>query len=235
MEITASTSCLIVWAVLSLAYIRYVRWLKLCDEGLQDEFAKYRRSDPNYTVWTLFSFIQPVPAYIGLIGSLLTVCVFTSVPWWNGTFSGQKFAIAYAGPIMIVLLWLFLKVIRWYFLHGDGVPLRWWVPLDNNAVRLQRCIADLTWQELEPGPRRRDSWPQQLRATFRRRKKPANDPDPCSRVSHHYSNELNSLPNGALDGHPQRRPSGNSSQHDSSAREMRPINTSHLELESARA
>ena len=205
MEVTASTSCLIVWAVLSLAYIRYLHWLKLCDAGLQDDFAKYRRSDPNYTVWTLFSFIQPVPAYIGLIGSLLTVFVFTSVPWWNGTFSGQKFAIAYVGPIVIMLMWLFLKVIRWYFSHGDGVPLRWWVPLDNNAGRLQRCIVDLTWRELEPGPRRRDVWPQRLRATFRGRKKPANDPylgpSPSHNGSHSGSHELSPLPNGASDGH----------------------------------
>ena len=242
MEVTASTCCLIVWAVLSLAYIRYVHWLKLCDAGLKDDFAKYRRSDPNYKVWTLFSFTQPIPAYIGLIGSLLTACVFTSVPWWNGTFSGQKFIIAYGAPIVIVLMWLLLKLNRWYFSHDEGLALKWWVTLDKNEGRLQRCIGDLTWQELAPGPRRRDARLQRLRAALRRHRKPDDDPDPIPSPppsrSHADSHELSFLPNGTLSGHPHGQPRTPSlhngslaEDQDGSAHAIRVVDTGHAEPE----
>ena len=239
MEVTASVSCLIVWAVLSLAYIRYLHWLKLCDKGLQDDLARSRRSDPKYTAWTLFSFIQPIPAYIGLIGSLLIVGIFTSAPWWNGTFTWPKFFIAYGAPIVIALLWLFLKLYRWYISHNDAG----WVRLDNNAGRLQRCIIDLTWRELQPGPRSRDAWPQSLRAALRRRMRPTEDPDPASSPPPHAprigSHEMGSLPNGTVHGRLSRQTRTYSSQYgspaedqDGSAHAIHVVDTGPTEVES---
>lgn len=63
----------------------------------QQEFSRYNRSHENYDAFTFLAFAQPIPAYIGLIGSLATVFVLTTATWWKnqgGLF--QKVALAYA-------------------------------------------------------------------------------------------------------------------------------------------
>lgn len=56
--VTASVSCLIVWAALCLAFIRYEKWLRICDDGLKDSHEYYRRPSSAYTSYT-FPFYLP--------------------------------------------------------------------------------------------------------------------------------------------------------------------------------
>ena len=44
---------------------------------------------------TLLAQIQPLPAYIGMIGSLLIVLVFTTATWWSTQPTFKKVAVAY--------------------------------------------------------------------------------------------------------------------------------------------
>ena len=113
MAVSASVSCLLVWASLCLAFINYDRWygphawlllcrsnsatrLRKCEHHLTGDYVIYKRHDPRYRPFTLFAFAQPVPAYIGLLGSLLVVLVFTSSTWWLGQVTFSKIAVAYA-------------------------------------------------------------------------------------------------------------------------------------------
>ena len=70
--------------------------LRKCKHDLTGDYAIYQRHDKKYRPFTLFAFAQPVPAYIGLLGSLLVVLVFTSSTWWIGQVTFSKIAVAYA-------------------------------------------------------------------------------------------------------------------------------------------
>jgi hypothetical protein len=45
---------------------------------------------------TLLSYFQPAIAWVGFIGSLLVVFVFSTAQWWNGVISVSKVASGYA-------------------------------------------------------------------------------------------------------------------------------------------
>ena len=80
--------------------------LRKCRHDLTGEFAVYERHDKKYRPFTLFAFAQPIPAYIGLLGSLLVVFVFTSSTWWIGQVTFSKIAVAYAAvsPVFSYIL-----------------------------------------------------------------------------------------------------------------------------------
>ncbi|MCJ1396757.1 hypothetical protein MMC18_009649, partial [Xylographa bjoerkii] len=106
---------------------------------LTGELAIYKRHDPNYRPFTLFAFAQPVPAYIGLLGSVLVVLVFTSSTWWDGPVTFGKVAIAYAAPMVLLSMWVAAKIIG----------RRPWVKLDEDITKLSRVLNDLQWLKPE--------------------------------------------------------------------------------------
>lgn len=120
MSTTGSIGGLIVWTSQCLAYLRYHHWFH--------GFKKRKQLPPEYNRWhpqpvrfpwhesrPLLASIQPVPAWLGLIGCLLIVTVLTSATWWNGEVSFTKVAEAYAG----VCISLFPNVILWLILTAN--------------------------------------------------------------------------------------------------------------------
>jgi hypothetical protein len=86
-------------------------------------------------------------AWIGLVGSLLVVLVFPTATWWNGTFSGQKFAIAFLAPIVFVIGWAARKLWASH-MHEERRTQEWkrrwgWVTISNNPNRLMETLDDL--------------------------------------------------------------------------------------------
>ena len=114
MSTSASVSCLLVWASQCLAFIRYYAWLvsiyesldfssaNVCDIRLRkhkDSIAQYY---PEHNRWrgtsqasTILGGLQPVIAWLGLIGCLVIVFVFTTATWWSTPVDFSKVAVAY--------------------------------------------------------------------------------------------------------------------------------------------
>ena len=114
MSTSASVSCLLVWASQCLAFIRYYAWLVLiyknldfsrlivCDVRLRKHRDSIAESYPEHNRWrstsqasTILGGLQPVIAWIGMIGCLVIVFVFTTATWWSGGVKFSKVAIAY--------------------------------------------------------------------------------------------------------------------------------------------
>ncbi|KAF2097248.1 amino acid transporter [Rhizodiscina lignyota] len=114
---SASISCFIVWIVLCIAFIRYCRWLHLCDADIANNYPAYKRLGPTHKAYTFLGFAQPFLAYAGLIGCVL-VLAFASATWWDTQPSFTKIAVAYAAPIILLPLWLIFKLI-WYVREKD--------------------------------------------------------------------------------------------------------------------
>ncbi|ORY60027.1 amino acid permease-domain-containing protein [Pseudomassariella vexata] len=101
-SITSSVSCLIVWAAICVAFHRYERWTRLCDDGLRTRgYTRFIRNSPEYKqrVWNLLIWLQPWNARIGFIGCLVAFA-FASAMWWDTPVTPLKVAAAYGtvGP-----------------------------------------------------------------------------------------------------------------------------------------
>jgi hypothetical protein len=61
-----------------------------------EDYAKYNRWENTSESSTALADFQPLIAYVGLIGCVLVVFVFSSALWWNGVVTFAKIASAYA-------------------------------------------------------------------------------------------------------------------------------------------
>src|SRR5438045_2056164 len=97
MSVSASVSCLVVWAALCIAFIRYERWQDICDKDLRasPQYESWRRKSADYKSYTFLGFAQPYIAYLGLLGCIL-VFGFASATWWSTPADLTKVAVAYA-------------------------------------------------------------------------------------------------------------------------------------------
>ena len=110
--------CLLVWASQCLAFIRYRIWLasiptqtaksipqlntiyrtNIHHENLTGDHIRYNRAartkDPAHFS-SLLTHFQPAVAWIGLLGCLSIVLLFSSANMWNGTITVEKVAAAY--------------------------------------------------------------------------------------------------------------------------------------------
>jgi amino acid transporter len=115
MSTTGSVGGLLVWASQCLAFIQYRKWLHIHRSKLLGRYLKYNRwqTEGNENRYdSTLSFLQPAVAYFGLIGCLLIVLIFSSANWWSTDVTVKKVAIAYAGPVMLLSLWIVLKAVR---------------------------------------------------------------------------------------------------------------------------
>ena len=129
-QIAASIGCLIVWAALSLAYLRFWYWYVLlspisisgsdCIHRQRKYGAEmrgitaYRRFAPESTsnkAHTVLMSFQPVPAIIALFGCLV-IFAFCSATWWYSDATAPKIFIAYAAQMIVLIIFGTLKIIR---------------------------------------------------------------------------------------------------------------------------
>ncbi|KAL1979980.1 hypothetical protein VTN96DRAFT_4845 [Rasamsonia emersonii] len=151
MSVSASVACLIVWAALCLAFIRYQRWLKICDADLARLYPEFKRDSQQYTPRTFLGWLQPLVAWIGLVGCIL-VFGFASATWWDTRVSVTKVAIAYAAHIVLFVLFIFLK------LMNKRLFKPWGVKLDSDVQRLVEELDRLNYKTLDPTPSRATHW-----------------------------------------------------------------------------
>ncbi|CAF9911795.1 MAG: hypothetical protein HETSPECPRED_000447 [Heterodermia speciosa] len=135
MSISASVSCLLVWASQCLAYIRYHAWLKKHRTELATAYPEYNRWASTWQASTFLAGLQPLPAWIGLITCLVIVFPFTTATWWSTEPTFTKIAVAYGSPIVSLAFFLILKLIT----------RRWYVELDNDSAVLFAALERLRY------------------------------------------------------------------------------------------
>lgn len=114
---------------------------------------------------TLFFRLQPIPAYVGLCGSLMVIVV-TSATWWRGPFTAAKLMASYGAasplriqsrhrilthpqPIILIGVFLIIKLVKFF----NGARQRRWVKLDPDLGEFQKTIRRLRWykrDEVQP-------------------------------------------------------------------------------------
>lgn len=137
-QISASVSCLIVWAAISFAYLRYYIWLKRCDKNLVDKYQQFDRSDGSYRPFTVLAFLQPLPAIAAIAGCVI-VFAFCSATWWDKDVTFSKVAIGYASPIIFFVLFVIFKLIN----------RRMWVRTSDDFVALSKTLDRLKWYKTD--------------------------------------------------------------------------------------
>ncbi|PWY68486.1 amino acid transporter [Aspergillus heteromorphus CBS 117.55] len=109
---SSSTAIMIVWASVCIAFLRYYYWLKKCDPDLRlSGRPEFVRGSPNYTPRGSLFVLQPLQAWIGLIGCTV-IFAFSSATWWDGHATVTEVAMAYGAHIVLVILFLGLKLSR---------------------------------------------------------------------------------------------------------------------------
>ncbi|PWY91789.1 hypothetical protein BO94DRAFT_573608 [Aspergillus sclerotioniger CBS 115572] len=145
---SSSNVIMIVWAALCLAFIRYYHWLKKCERELRhNNHLKFIRLSPDYTPRGSLLILQPLQAWIGLIGCLV-IFAFSSATWWGRHATITEVAMAYGTHIVLFVMFVILKL----------RSRKKWVPLTNNWITLWK-ILDGLWV------RKIDHWEQ---STFHR-------------------------------------------------------------------
>ncbi|KAL5360085.1 amino acid permease-domain-containing protein [Aspergillus floccosus] len=146
MSISTSTSCMIVWAALCLAYLRYYYWLDKCDDVLQRDYPSFSRNSPKYTPRVNLQRFQPIPAWIGLIGCFLFFG-FSSAEWWDHPERANPGNIASAYGVHIVLLVLLL--VRKLF--KGRLFRKWGVDRTDNGHSLADILEALRSKHIQDG------------------------------------------------------------------------------------
>ncbi|KAF7128788.1 hypothetical protein CNMCM5793_003697 [Aspergillus hiratsukae] len=138
MSISMSTSCLIVWAALCLAYLR----VEKCGPSLSQQESRFVRGSSEYRSRMNFEAIQPLPAWLGLIGCTLIFC-FSSATWWASQVTFAKVATAYAAHVVLFALLISLKLAK------GTLFKRWGVTLSPDKTQLTQILNSLESDMLE--------------------------------------------------------------------------------------
>ncbi|KAL2011103.1 hypothetical protein VTN00DRAFT_3821 [Thermoascus crustaceus] len=142
-SVSASVACLIVWAALCLAFIRYQLWLEICDADLDRLYPEFRRDSEQYTPRTFLSWLQPLVAWVGLVGCIL-IFGFASATWWD------------TRHVVLFALFIFLK------LMNKRLWKRWGVKLDSDVQKLVEELDRLNYKKLERNPSGATEWLRRL-------------------------------------------------------------------------
>jgi hypothetical protein len=138
-----------VWASLCLAYIRYRRWLSICEDDLREEAPRFVPDHPTYGAHTFLKVVQPFLAYIGMIGSLVII-VFASADMWTTQASALKGVPPYIPLVVLLVSFLALKLA-----HGR-LHKSWWVYLNPDVTILINELERLERSRPVPRGGRRD-------------------------------------------------------------------------------
>ncbi|KAF2132837.1 hypothetical protein P153DRAFT_309538 [Dothidotthia symphoricarpi CBS 119687] len=133
-QISASVSILIVWATLSVAYLRYYLWLKKCRQCLVGEYEQFLRNGNKYEPYTVLAFMQPIPAIVAIAGCLV-ILGFCSATWWDLKATFSKVAIGYAAPIVLFTIFVIFKIVN----------RRLWIRTNGDFAELSKTLGRLKW------------------------------------------------------------------------------------------
>ncbi|PYI20669.1 amino acid transporter [Aspergillus violaceofuscus CBS 115571] len=137
---SASNAIMIVWAAICLAFLRYYYWLKKHDPELRHSSRpEFIRDSPQYTPRGSLLVIQPVQAWVGLIGCV-AIFAFSSATWWGSHATVTEVAMAYGAHLVVVLLLVVLKVCR---------RRKEWFRATPSAVQLLSILNDLRVRKID--------------------------------------------------------------------------------------
>lgn len=105
-----SVSCVLVWSSQCLAYIRFSHFRRMHENELKEPACQRFRPNDNASH---LAFFQPVPAYFGLVSTIIICLVFNGSSMWNGENVGVKFPNLYLSPLLWLALWIIFKAWRY--------------------------------------------------------------------------------------------------------------------------
>lgn len=141
----ATVAVVIVWGSLCLAFIRYRRWLRRFrdSEQLAHDYREYNHwavNNDRVPFSTILGWMQPIPAYIGLIFCILTVFFFATTGWWNRGEKHIDIWSTFVGPVTLAIFWLILKAFRYGNNFEWFVTLGSWEDLQDRLDRLSSAL-----------------------------------------------------------------------------------------------
>ncbi|KAG9229027.1 amino acid permease-domain-containing protein [Amylocarpus encephaloides] len=131
----ATVTIVLVWAAQCLAFIRYRKWLEKCPELRQGRFSCFSAESLETRI---IAHMQPIPAYLGLVGCLATVVGFSTASWWQNGTSANSVLAAFLLPGILIASWIFLKA-----MSTDPTFTRFGVVITNDWRPLQDVILKL--------------------------------------------------------------------------------------------
>lgn len=81
--------------------IKRICRFRIHEQYIKERYPRFHRLGPETKTGTLLEALQPVPAFVGLVGSLLIVFVFTTATWWDTSADFRKVAPAF-GSVRIL-------------------------------------------------------------------------------------------------------------------------------------
>ena len=79
------------------------------EDYIKRRYEEFHRSGTSTETATLLMSLQPVPAIIGLVGSLAISLVFTTATWWHTKVNVRKVAVA-LGAVSIACPYVFSDI-----------------------------------------------------------------------------------------------------------------------------
>ena len=104
MSVSSSVSCLLVWAFVCLAYIRYWFWFRQHKDHIRATYPEHDRLGLQSQARTLLAPLQPLQAFIGVVGCTVIVFVLTTAVWWSKPASFPKIASVFGAVSRIYTL-----------------------------------------------------------------------------------------------------------------------------------
>ncbi|RAH40496.1 amino acid transporter [Aspergillus brunneoviolaceus CBS 621.78] len=148
---SSSNAIMIVWAAICLAFLRYYHWIKTHDRELEQAGRpEFRRDAKEQLSGGLLHSLQPVQAWIGLIGCLV-IFAFSSATWWGSSATVTEVAMAYGAHLVLFVSLVILKVCRgrkrWF--RKTPVADQLLMDLNNLRVRKLNKREQTTWERFK--------------------------------------------------------------------------------------
>ena len=81
---------------------------KKTQKQLEEVYPEFNRWSTTSQATTFLAGLQPLIAWVGMIGSFLVVFVFATASWWMGKIDFRKVAVSYAGVSILSCLTRYL-------------------------------------------------------------------------------------------------------------------------------
>ncbi|PYI31513.1 amino acid transporter [Aspergillus indologenus CBS 114.80] len=135
---SSSNAIMIVWAAICLAFLRYYHWIKKYDHELEQAGRpEFRRYAKEYSARGFLHSMQPVQAWIGLIGCIV-IFAFSSATWWDSSATVTEVAMAYGAHLVLVVSLVILKACRRHRRWFRKTPTANQLLMDLNNLRVRK-------------------------------------------------------------------------------------------------
>ncbi|KAL9044577.1 MAG: hypothetical protein Q9214_002298 [Letrouitia sp. 1 TL-2023] len=124
--------------------LMWTRRFRRHKEYIADKYQSFHRLGKATKTMTFLESLQPLPAVVGFVGSLVILFVFTTATWWDTSATFRKVAIASGAQIVMAVLFVISKA------FSQKRPVK----LSRRRADLQRAIEALRAPKMERKQRR---------------------------------------------------------------------------------